>query len=506
MTLTGVGDSERLTARQVTATLLPMLGTALPLGRGFTDADDRPGAPGVVILSHSLWTRRFGARPEVLGQQVNLDKAPFSIVGVLPPSFELFQSADVYVPMGPWAATLPDDRGWHPGILPVARLKDGISIDQARLDMDRLSQQLEAEYPQFNRGVRAKITPISDQLVQNVRPALVMLAGAVALVLLIACANVANLLLARAVDRQKEIAVRTALGAGRGRLLRQLVLESIVLACVGGGAGVLVAAWGVSLLTQLTTALPRAGAIEVDSTVLGSRWRPPCSPVFVFGTVPALQATRLDIREALNEEGRGTGSGGVRHHRMRSALVVAEVALALVLLIGAGLLLRSFAALQRVDTGFDESGLLVVDLPLSPVAYREDLARSMVVERTTARAATLPGAVSAAMTTGLPMSGGGATIHFNIAGKPPKGPEDYKLAGYRAVTPGYFETLEIPLRNGRTFTERDRQGAPPVGVDQRVDGPPVLCGHRSDRPALRDRHRAGCRDRSSSRSSASSAT
>jgi putative ABC transport system permease protein len=464
MTLTGAGEAERLVVRQITATMLPMLGVQVPIGRGFSDAEDRAGAAGVVILSHGLWTRRFASRADILGQTLNLDKQPYTIVGVLPQDFELFQAAELYLPITPWAATLPDDRGWHPGIVPLARLKDGTTIEQARADMDAISRQLEREYPQFNREVRAKVTPLSEQLVQNVRPALLMLAGAVGLVLLIACANVANLLLARAVDRQKEIAVRTALGAGRGRLLRQLVSESLVLAIAGGVAGVLVGAWGVSLLAQLTTTLPRANAIDVDGWVLAFTLAVSVITGVVFGLVPAIQATRFDIREALNEEGRGTGSGGVKHHRMRAALVVAEVALALVLLVGAGLLLRSFAALQRVDTGFEPASLLVVDLPLSPVSYRQDLARTSMVERTIERAASLPGARRAAVTTGLPMSGGGATIHFNIAGKPPKGPEEYRLAGYRAVTPGYFETLAIPLRSGRTFTERDRQGAPPVAI------------------------------------------
>jgi putative ABC transport system permease protein len=305
---------------------------------------------------------------------------------------------------------------------------------------------------------------MSEQLVQNVRPALLMLVGAVCLVLLIACANVANLLLARAVDRQKEIAVRTALGAGRGRLLRQLVSESLVLALAGGIAGVLVGTWGVSLLAQLTTTLPRANTIHVDAWVLAFTLVVSVLTGVLFVVVPAIRATRFDIREALNEEGRGTGSGGVKHHRMRATLVVAEVALALVLLVGAGLLLRSFAALQRVETGFDPSSMLVVDLPLSPVTYAQHLARTSMVERTIERAASLPGARRVAMTTGLPMSGGGATIHFNIDGKPPKGPEEYRLAGYRAVTPGYFEMMGIPLRSGRTFTERDRQGAPPVAI------------------------------------------
>jgi putative ABC transport system permease protein len=460
----GAAEAERLTARQITATLVPMLGVPLPLGRGFSEADDRPGAPGVAILSHGLWSRRFGARSDVIGQAVQLDQRPYSVIGVLPPSFELLQAAEVYVPLGPWAATLPDDRGWHPGILPVARLKDGVSIEQARGDMDRIARELEVEYPQFNREVRATVTPLSDQLVQNVRPALLMLSGAVVLVLLIACANVANLLLARAVDRQKEIAVRSALGAGRARLLRQLIVESIVLACVGGMGGMLVATWGVSLLAQLTTGLPRANAIEVDRSVLGFALAISVVTGLVFGIAPAIQATRLDIREALNEEGRGSGSGSIRHHRMRSLLVVAEVAMALVLLIGAGLLLRSFSALQRVDPGFDEQRLLVVDLPLSPVTYGENVARSTIVERIIERARALPGASNAAITTGLPMSGAGATIHFNIAGRPPQGAEDYKLAGYRAVSSQYFETLRVALLSGRSFSERDREAAPPVAI------------------------------------------
>jgi putative ABC transport system permease protein len=217
-------------------------------------------------------------------------------------------------------------------------------------------------------------------------------------------------------------------------------------------------------LAQLTASLPRSAAIAIDGGVLMFAVAMSLATGLIFGGVPAFQATRLDIRDALNEEGRGSGSGGLRHHRMRAALVVAEVALALVLLIGAGLLLQSFAALQRVATGFDQANLLVVDLPLSPVTYQENLARTTIVERILERASSLPGARRAGITTGLPMTGGGAVIHFNIAGQPPKGPDEYKLAGYRAVTPGYFETLQIPLRRGRMLTDADREGAPAVAV------------------------------------------
>ena len=463
MTLTGMGEAERIPARMVTSTLLPMLGVELPLGRHFSSTDDAPGAAGVVLVSDRLWRRKFGANGDVLGRTVQLDKQPYVIVGVLPARFELFQPADLYVPIGPWAATLPDDRGWHPGILPVARLDDGVALEQARAEMEIVSRQLEAEYPQFNREVRALVRPLHEVLVQNVRPALLVLLGAVSLVLLIACGNVANLLLARAVGRQKEMAVRSAIGGSRARIVRQLVIESLILSCVGGAAGLLVASWSVSALMALVTGLPRSGQIEVNLPVLVFAMAISVLTGLIFGLVPALQATRFDLRDALNEEGRGS-SGGARHQRMRNTLVVAEVALALVLSVGAGLMLRSFAALQDKAPGFDPSHLLVVDMPLSPTTYREDPPRTSAVERVLEGVTALPGVVGAAAATGLPMSGAGATIHFNIAGKPPNGPEEYRLAGYRAVTPGYFEVMRIPIVRGRALEQRDRQGAPLVAV------------------------------------------
>ena len=464
LTMTGIGEPERIPARMITATLLPLLGVSPALGRTFALADDQPGAAGVVLITNSLWTRRFGAAPDVLGRVVQLDNQPYTIVGVLPPAFELFQPAEIYVPLGPWAATLPDDRGWHPGILPVARLRDEVSLSQAQAEMTTLSAQIETEYPQFNPGMRARVTELQTLLVQNVRPALLVLVGAVSFVLLIACANVANLLLARAVGRQKEIAVRTAIGGSRFRIVRQLVVESVLLACIGGAAGVLVASWGVSLLMGMVTGLPRAAGIGIDLPVLLAALATSIVTGFLFGLVPAMQATRFDIREALNEEGRGAPTGTSRHHRLRNALVVAEMALALMLLVAAGLMLQSFVRLQRVETGFDANGLLVIDLPLSPTTYREDLVRTTVVERILGAAAALPGVMHAAVANSLPMSGGGSTIHFNIAGRPPKGPNEYKLAGYRAVTPGYFETMAMRVVRGRSLLERDRQGAPLVAV------------------------------------------
>src|SRR4051812_27909520 len=265
MTVLGAGDPERVPAKMITASLLPLLGVTIDRGRNFGADDDRPGAEDVAILSDAFAQRRFPGQ-NAAGQVLQLDNRGFTVVGVMPRDFELFQPADVYVPFGPWAATLPDDRGWHPGILPIARLKPGVSIEQARVEMDGIARQLEAEFRDSNTNVRVLVSAVQDQIVQNVRPALLMLSAAVLLVLLIACANVANLLLARAVGRQKEIAVRIALGASRGRIARQLIVESIVLSIVGGAAGLALAWWGVSLLTltgATATTLPRAHRVGV---------------------------------------------------------------------------------------------------------------------------------------------------------------------------------------------------------------------------------------------------
>ena len=463
MTITGTGDPERVPAKMITANLLPLLGVPIEQGRGFVDTDDVAGAEGVAIISAGLARRRFPSSSP-LGEKLLLDNRPHTIVGVMPARFELFQPADLYVPFGPWAATLPEDRGWHPGIFPIARLADGVSIDQARNEMDAISRQLESEYADSNKDVRAVITRAQDQLVQNVRPALLMLLGAVALVLLIACANVANLLLVRAVGRQKEMAVRIAIGAGRLRLIRQLVIESLVLAVVGGGVGLLIAAWGVSLLTGTAVAgLPRAQGIEVNWPVTLFALALSAVTGMIFGAGPALQATRFDIRESLNEEARG-GTSSTRHRRMRSTLVVSEIALALVLVVGAGLLLRSFSALTRVPTGFDPRNLLVINLPLSPRTYGDSTVRTATVDRIIERVSALRGVQRAAITTMVPMAGAGATIHFNRAAFPPKGPGEYVMAGYRAVTPEYLATIGVPLKRGRLLEARDRAGAPPVVV------------------------------------------
>jgi putative ABC transport system permease protein len=463
MTVTGAAEPERVPVKMITASLLPLLGVQPMHGRNFSDADDQPGGPAVAIVSAGF-AKRHLAGSEPTGRSLQLDNKPYTIVGVLPGNFELFSPADIYVPFGPWAATLPEDRGWHPGIFPVARLKPGVTLDAARTEMDGISRQLEAEFADANKNVRALVNRVEDQVVQNVRPALLMLTGAVALLLLIACANVANLLLARAVDRQKELAVRMALGAGRYRIIRQLVVESVVLACAGSVAGVFVATWAVSLLSATAvTGLPRSQNIAMDWTVVLFAFGLALVTGIIFGLAPAIHATQVSVQQSLNEEGRGS-SGSGRQRRIRSALVVAEIGLALVLLVGAGLLLRSFQTLTRIDPGFDARNLLVVNLPLSPQKYRDPKVRDIAVRDVLARAKVLPGASGVAITTALPMSGGGMTIHFNRKAYPPKGPDDYVMTGYRAVTPDYLSTLGVRLLRGRLLTRADRAGSAPVVV------------------------------------------
>ena len=464
MTMTGDGEPDRIPARMVSATLLPMLGVAPAMGRTFAADDDQSGAAGVVLLTDALWRRRFGGDASAIGRAITLDNQPYTIVGILPPRFQLLQPADIFLPMGPWAATLPDDRGWHPGIFPVARMKAGIDLKQAQAEMDVISDRLAKQYPEFNHGVAADVKPLHDFAVQNVRQSLLVLVAAVGFVLLIACSNVANLLLARAVGRQKEMAIRTAIGASRGRIAMQMLVESVLLAACGGLAGLLLATWAVPLLATLAGAnAPGAGAIGIDPTALGFTIAISIATGLVFGLAPALQTTRVDVSAAINEGGRGAAAG-TGHHRLRALLVVAEMALATMLLVGAGLLTRSLMELQDVSPGFNAAGVLVADAPLSPVKYATGDQRNIFVDRLRERARTMPGVTFAEVATSPPFSGTGSTIHFNITGKPPRGPEEYILTGYRAVSEGYFGALGVPLVAGRLFTNRDRDQSQPVAI------------------------------------------
>jgi putative ABC transport system permease protein len=464
LSLTGAGEPELLAARMVTAGLFPLLGVEAREGRTFLSDEDRAGSAPVALLTYGLWQRRFGGSKEIIGKTIHLDSRPYTVVGVLPPGFQLLQPADIFVPFVPWAATLPDDRNWHPGIIVVARLKAGVSREQARAEMVGITKRLEQQYPDYNTGTSADVVGLQEQMVQNVRPALILLLGAVTLVLLIACVNVANLLLARAAARGREVAIRTALGAGRTRLVRQLLTESILLSLGGGLLGIGFA-WGSlgPLLKISAGSIPQVVPIQLDRSVLAFTFGVSLLTGLFFGLVPALRTAKLDLRETLNEGSRGSTSGP-GHHRLRGVLVASEIALAVLLLVGSGLLLRSFSRLQEVPPGFRPDHLLVADIPLSPTAYAKPDLRYELFDRLLERSKALPGVRSAGAASFLPVSGGGSIMHFNITGHPPKTPHDYVAVGYRTITPNYLETLGVPLLQGRLLTPADNEKSPAVVV------------------------------------------
>ncbi len=464
ITLTGAGEPERLNSRYATAGMFPLLGINAVAGRTFSAEEDRAGGTPVALLSYGLWQRHFGGAANAIGSSINLDSQPYTIVGVLPKGFELLQPADIFLPFTPWASTLPDDRNWHPGIMAVARLKAGVSREQARTEMVGLTKRLEEQYPIYNTGTSADVMGLQERLVQNVGPALLLLLGAVSFVLLIACVNVANLLLARAASRTREIAIRTSMGASRWRIVRALLTESVLISVAGGALGLLVASASLGPLLRLAEgSVPQIFTIGLDRSVLFITLLVSVLTGLIFGTAPALRTANLDLRETLNEGSRGSTSGPGQH-RLRSILVVTEIAFAMLLLVGSGLLLRSFARLQEVAPGFQPDHLLVADLPVSTTTYASPEQRFQFFDRIVDRAKTLPGVRSAGAASFLPVSGGGGMLHFNIEGRPPKTPHDYIAAGYRAITPQYMETLGVPLLQGRNITAADNEKSPAVVV------------------------------------------
>jgi len=464
ITLAGSGEPERLNARWVTAGLFPLLGVNAHLGRTFRADEDRAGGSPSVVISFGFWQRRFGSTPDILGKSIDLDSVPYTVIGVLPRSFEFLRADEVYLPFTPWAKTLPDDRNWHPGIFAIGRLKSGVSREQANTEMVAIAKRLEEQYPIYNTGTGADVIPLQEQVVKNVRPALILLVGAVSFVLLIACANVANLLLARAAHRGREVAIRTSMGAGRARLIRQLLTESVLLSLGGGLFGLLLAWASLGPLLKISAGtLPQAFTVGIDRSVLVFTITISVVTGIVFGIAPALRATRLDLRETLNEGSRGS-TPGPGHQRLRGALIASEFALAMLLVVGAALLLRSFSRMQDVSIGFLPDHLLVADLPISQGAYAKPEQRYAFFDRLVDRVRTLPGVRSVGAASTLPVSGTGGLIHFNIYGRPPKTPHDYIAAGYRAVTANYFETLGVPLLQGRFIAPADIEKAPSVVV------------------------------------------
>ena len=460
--ITGSGEPERVAALSVTPNLFPTLGVLPALGRNFLTEEERAGHNRVVILSDGLWQRRFGADRELIGRQIQLNGESYTVVGVMPPQFQLTRGTEVWVPLmldpavQPWRA----DRSNH-NLTVIGRLKPGVSLAQAQSAMDTLARQLEQQYPKSNAGWGVRMRTFYDWMIPaQTRRAMLVLFAAVGFVLLIACANVANLLLARASSRQREIAIRAALGASRWRVMRQLLTESLLLALLGGLAGALLALWGTDLVkASASLNIPRLNETRLDVSVLAFTFIISLLTGVIFGLAPAWQASKLGLNETLKEAGR-SGSGGMRH-RLRSALVVSEVALALVLLVSAGLMMRSFAHLQKVSLGFAPENVLTMQISLPGSKYGENTTRVNFFNQMLERLRAVPGVTDAAAVTQPPLSGGGGWgMEIALEGRS-AGPAEPKLSSATfAVTPHYFHTMGIPLLQGRDFTEQDRGDAP----------------------------------------------
>jgi putative ABC transport system permease protein len=463
MTMTGVPEAERLPTQNVTANLFDMLGVKPELGRALSEAEDTPGAPPVGLISHGLWQRHFSSSPAVLGRSIILDNESYSIIGVMPAGFEVLQQApDVILPLEPWARTLPDDRSWHPGILPIARLKPGVHLEQARSEIDVIAKRLEKQYPDTNTNVSSLVDLMQDQIVQNVRPALLVLIGAVGVVLLIACANVANLMLVRATGRRREMAICAALGAQRSDIILQLLVESVLVAIGGAVLGLTLAWVAMPLVVRLAgDSLPRSNGISMNLGVLVFTLLVAVLAGILFGLAPARHAWRVDLREALNETNRG---GSVRAVlRTRAVLVVSEIALAMLLLVGAGLLFKSFERLSQVSPGFSVDHILVANTVRSST-YSDPNVRLSFFDRLLEQIPALPGVRAAGAISNLPVTGTGSALHFNIQGRPPNSPQQFTISSYRVVSAGYLKTMGVPLIAGRWIEDRDREQAPPVVV------------------------------------------
>jgi putative ABC transport system permease protein len=457
-------EPERVVGAAVTASYFDVLGTAPRLGRAFTAEEDTQNGPRAVVLSDALWRRRFSGDPKIVGQSVTLNNEPYTVVGIAPASLRLpSPETEFWVPIafGPQDA---ENRGAHSmGV--VARLKPGVTVERAGTEMRAIADRIAAAYPQFQSGFSVTVRPLSDDIVGDARTPLLVLAGAVGFVLLICCANVANLMLARAAGRQKEIAIRSAIGAGRRDIVRQLLAESLVLAVFGGVAGLLLATWGVDLVVALgPRELPRLEELAVDGRVAGFALAASVLTGLVFGVAPAMVASRADLNDTLKEGLKGSSAGPGRA-RARQALLVAEVAISLTLLVGAGLMLKSMSRLRAVDPGFRSAGLVTGVVSLPTAKYDTSTKRTAFYEALEERLRSAPGVRNAGFVSALPLSGSLSISGYWIEGKTPRGDNSkvpvahsYQIAG------DYFGTMGIPLKSGRLFTAQDREGAPQVAI------------------------------------------
>jgi predicted permease len=462
VTLTGRGAPARLEGAEVGARFFDVLRVPPALGRGFAAGENEPGHGKVAVLGHRLWSDRFGGDPGIVGSTVRLNREPYVVVGVAPAGFSYPEGAEVWMPLEYDTIFRTKSRGsWFLEI--IGRLKPGISVQRARQEVATIAARLEHEYPDMDAGVGATVTPLHEAIVGDVRPALLVLLGAVGLVLLIACVNVANLLLARGVARETELAVRSALGAGRGRLLSQLLTESALLALLGGAAGTFVAWLSLDALLALQPqGVPRLAEVRIDRTVEAFAALLSLLTGLLAGIVPALDMARRATSQALREGARGVL--GVHGSRLRSGLVVGQIALAMILLAGAGLLMRSFVRLRHVDPGFASANALTFRLSLPEAAYAQDSQRAAFFDELLPRLAALPGVRSAGAVAGLPLGGSRFNLSFEVEGRPPLSPAEQPSMEVRVATPDYFRAMQIPVRRGRGFQAGDVDGAPAVAL------------------------------------------
>ena len=460
--LSDTGEPERIIGARTTAPFFSVFGVAPERGRVFTTDEDQPGREQVVVLSHRLWTRRFGADPTIVGREVRLNQRPYEVIGIMPAAFDFTsETEELWVPI----AFTPERRAQHDEhyLQVYGRLAPGATEAQALSELSRNAGKIRRDYPRDAGELDFAVMRVMDEIVGNYRQRLFVLLGAVAFVLLIACGNIANLLLARGAARANELAIRAALGAGRARIVRQLLTESLLLALLAGGVGIALAIWGVrALVAAAPPGVPRLDQAGLDPIVVGFALLLAIASALLFGIAPALRAARTDVQGVLKDGGRSAGAGGVRDW-LRTSLIVTEMALALLLLVGAGLLIRSSLALQDVDTGFEAHGVFSARLSLPASDYADRARVTNAFMRIAESASGIPGVQAVALSSQVPMGGGG-----NGNGLIPEGRsfelKNAILTRLRIVTPGYFEAMRIPLVRGRTLTAADRLGALKVMV------------------------------------------
>jgi putative ABC transport system permease protein len=490
--LTGTDDPVEIAAQDVTTNFFNALGVAPMLGRTFLPDEGAQGRDRVAVLAYALWQRRFGGDPSIIGRPIQLNSRAFTVIGVMPPDVSLFVKAGSLVGKPPelwtpfaFTAAQREPRGRY--VMAIARLKRDVPLARAQTEMDTIASGLTAEFPRFDVGWTVRLVPVHDQLSGELKPTLLVLSGAVAFVLLIACANVANLLLARGAIRQREIAIRTALGAARSRMVRQLLTESLVLGLAGGVFGLLVAQWSLDLLIATSPVdLGGLGHITLSYPVLAFTAAVSIATAIVCGFAPAFEGSRADVQDTLKDGARQVG-GGVRHRRLRHAFVVAEIALAVVLLVGAGLMLRSFRELRRVNPGFDASNVLTLRVSLPAAKYSKAPETLRFFRDAVARIGAIPGVRSAGVISFLPLAGLGAATDFTIVGQPPPAPGQEGVVDVKVCDDGFFRTMNVPLLRGRLFTDREMledahvvvindtmaqrffSGADPIGQEVAID-------------------------------------